>query len=77
MKAIFAKYLSNTNTLPARFKAYDSDGNQVTISSEAIDNVDDGYRFAADALVKKMKWENCGTLVSGSHGNIEVFVFTS
>jgi hypothetical protein len=72
MKAIFAKYIPMTDHKPARVKAFDSDGNQVTISWDD----DSSYREAADALIKKMNWGPEGTWVSGTHGKLEVFVCT-
>ncbi len=75
MKAIITKYLGATNTLGARIKASDEDGNTTTInyphelSGEAV------HRKAADALCEKMGWG--GDMVCGSLRNGYVFVFTT
>ena len=73
MKAIFTKYLGPTAKLPARIKAYDDDGNQVTISRHITDRVDDAYDIAAQMLRSKMGWT--GELISGSFKGNYVYVF--
>ena len=73
MKAIFTKLLPCTNFKGSRVKAYDSDGNQKTLSWDHAGNTDDNHQAAAVALCHKMRW--FGTLVRGSHKNVEVFVF--
>lgn len=61
MKAILTKRLPPTTTKPARIKAYDLDGNQVTMSVHGfpIDEADrdeDKHRLVAAALASKMNW---------------------
>lgn len=68
MKAIFVKYIPATNTKPSRLKAFDGDGNMVTVSK-----ANSTSREAAEALVSKMGWG--GHLVKGGHKNIDAFCF--
>lgn len=73
MKAITTKYLSATNTRGSRIKAFDCDGNNVTIgyphelSGEAV------YLKAAEAFKDKMGWQ--AQLVGGAVKDGYVFVF--
>ena len=74
MKAITTKYLAPTNFKGARIKAYDLDGNQVTIRYDYSLNNELAHRKAAFALCKKMNWET--NLVDGTIKGGYVFVFT-
>ena len=74
MKAIEVKYLPATNVRGSRIKAYDLDGNQVTISYPHELSGDDVYRAAAEELCKKMNWK--GSIEGGGTKNGMVFVFT-
>jgi len=61
MKAILTKRLPATNAKPSRIKAYDSDGNQVTLSVhefpiDECERDEDKHRLVASALVSKMGW---------------------
>lgn len=56
MKAIFTKYVPPTNTRGSRIKAFDEDRNSVTISFEQAGSIEDAHRAAAEALIRKMKW---------------------
>ena len=73
MKAIEVKYIGPSGVRGSRIKAYDSDGNQVTLSYDDGLNHDANARAAAEALCKKMNWS--GRLVMGSTNRGEVFVF--
>lgn len=78
MKAIFTKVLGQTNTLPTRVKAFDSDGNSITLSADAIHTgtglaQEETHRVAANELKKKMGWT--GKLVAGETKDGFVFVF--
>jgi len=82
MKAITVKYIGPTMTKGTRLKAFDCDGNQVTISRHTYDELDgeELYVKAALALVKKMRWyEYQGqpmSLVGGGTRDGYVFCFT-
>ena len=76
MKAITTKYLGPTDCRGSRIKAYDEDGNSVTIPypyhlplGEAM------HRAAADALCEKRDWT--GNLAGGGVKGGYVFVFVS
>lgn len=60
MKAILTKRLPHTLTKPARIKAYDLDGNQVTVSVHDPEiellNEEGKHCAAASALATKMNW---------------------
>lgn len=65
VKAIFTKYIGPSNVRGARVKATDEDRNSVTLSwDHALDSLDN-HRAAAEALIKKMKW-NPTRIVPGS-----------
>ena len=74
MKAIETRYFGPGNVRGSRIKAFDCDGNSVTIpypynlSGEAV------HRQAADVLCAKMNWT--GDLVGGAVKRGYVFVFT-
>lgn len=74
MKAIFTKYLGPTNSRGSRVKAYDGDGNQVTLDWESSLDSDQNHKRAAYHLCMKMQWK--GNLVMGSHKDVNVHVFT-
>lgn len=63
MKAIQTKYLPATNTKGSRIRAFDSDGNSVTVSHYHDASRDDAHRRAARALCEKMDWR--GRLIGG------------
>lgn len=70
MKAIQTKYLPPTNTKGLRIKAFDFDGNSVTISAYNLpgdDLSDSACRHAAHAFLNKMDWPwDKSKLVSGA-----------
>jgi len=78
MKAILTKYLPATDTKPSRVKAYDGDGNSITLpyddNSGKQDHVSPFAR-AAVALCRKMGWTYGGKLISGGTKTGAVFVF--
>lgn len=82
MKAIRVKYLSRTETKPARLRAFDSDRNSVTIPwdkphpcSDRWESAQKRFRDAAIALCHKMDW--AGTLVEGEDTYGHVFTFAA
>jgi hypothetical protein len=69
MKAIMTRYLSQTNTKPARIKATDCTHNSVTISRHDFESYDDAHEAAALQLCRKMKWDRGGIkLIGGGLG---------
>ena len=74
MKAIQTKYLGPTNNRGSRIKAFDCDGNSVTISYDSSKNSDANHRTAAVTLAEKMNWK--GTISGGyvDKGMVWVFV---
>ena len=56
MKAITVKYLGPTDYKGARLKAYDSEGNQLTVSREYDKDVDVQSMDVAHAFMTKMDW---------------------
>ena len=73
MKAIYVKYLGPTNTKPSRWKAYDGDGNSVTISHSYESAGENGNGICAVvALLRKMEWR--GVWVVGGGGTVAVCV---
>jgi len=74
MKTIYTKYMGPTNFKGSRIKAYDTDGNYVTIPYPHEHNHDDAHFSAVLSLCVKMDWQ--GVMVSGDapHGNM-VFVW--
>lgn len=74
MKAITTKYICATNYRGSRIKAFDSDGNSVTISYDSELSYEGPYAKAAIALCKKMGWT--GKLVSGGTKDGYVFCFS-
>jgi hypothetical protein len=75
VKAITTKYHGPTNTRGSRVSASDEDGNKVSIPYPHELSGEPVHRAAADALLKKMKWD--GQLVGGSTSNGYVFVFAT
>ena len=63
MKAIKTYYLGCTNTLPARIKAIDSDGNSFIHSLTWSEGMKEDHKAACRGLCQKMKWY--GTLCGG------------
>jgi hypothetical protein len=81
MKAITVKYIPATNPKDTRLKAFDVDGNQVTVSRNQWPNLD-GQELchqAAIALCYKMDWTSGfgkgAGLVGGAVKNGYVFCF--
>jgi len=72
MKAITVKNLAPTDYKGSRLKAFDQDGNSVTIPRGNQDRLG-AYHMAAIALCEKMGW--FGKLVGGSVKDGYVFVF--
>jgi len=75
MKAIMTKYIPATGTKGSRIKAYDGDGNQVTIPYPSEKDGAACYAEAAVNLCQKMGWTYGGALVSGGIKDGCVFVF--
>jgi len=75
MKAILTKYLSPTNFRGARIKAWDEDGNSVTVSYPHELSGEECHKVAANALCDKMKWPGKETLTGGGVKGGYVFVF--
>jgi hypothetical protein len=73
MKAITTKYIPATNYHCSRVKAFDGDGNSVTIPYDSDLNRDEPFVKAAIILCRKMKWT--GKLVSGGTKDGWVFCF--
>ena len=65
MKAITVKYLGPTNHKGSRLKAYDLDGNSITIPFDYGLSDYDLYASAATAFINKMKWEVKGFIGGG------------
>lgn len=75
MQAIQVKYISPTNTKPARVKAI-AHGRSLTISLDHELDHDAAYAKAAIELCKLLKWK--GTLIGGGlKDGSEVFVFSN
>ena len=73
MKAIKTRYWGPTDTLGARIKADDGDGNRITLPYNHALNVAQTHAEAAVALCQKMGWH--GTLIQGSIPSGYVFVW--
>lgn len=73
MKAIQTKYLPCTDYKGSRIKAYDGDGNSITISYPHELSGMDAHEKAAKALCTKMNWT--GKLIGGGLNKGYVFVF--
>lgn len=72
-KAIMTRYIGPTDLKGSRVKAFDSDGQSVTIGYDSSLSSSQAHAKAAEALCRKMGWK--GTLVSGGVKGGEVFVF--
>ena len=69
MRAIFTKYIPATNTKGPRIKAYDGEGNSVTLPYRQDLDTEDMHMQAMQMLVAKMKWHNDnGSIGSGFIG---------
>lgn len=66
MKAIMTKYLGPTNTLGARIKAYDMDGNFVIVTYDH--GAREPHLEAIRAFLKKYKWGWNVVIRSGCRG---------
>jgi hypothetical protein len=75
MKAISTKFLGPTNTKGSRIKAFDGDGNSVTISKDYGLDTYDSHKKAALKLCNKMRWKGCSRLVGGGTKTGFAFVF--
>lgn len=77
MKAISTRALAPTDTKGLRIKAYDLDGNSVTIPDPDLPDTHQEARYAAAAvaLCRKMEWS--GPLLGGAVKDGYVFVFVS
>ena len=80
MKAIQTKYIGATNRKPARVKAFDMDGNAVTVTDGDAESAGvkftedfDLHAYAAKRLAERMKWS--GHLIRGEIKGGSVFVF--
>jgi len=80
MKAIQVKFMSMTNTMPARLKAF-TDQQQIVVSvnSEKLDtnSIKCVEQQAAEMLANKYNWLNDGTTLAGGQikNGDHVFVF--
>ena len=72
MNAIFTKYIRSTDTEAARMKAWDCDGNSITIPYPGAWG-ETNHRAVAESLREKMGWK--GDMVSGDTKDGYVFVF--
>ena len=77
MKAILTKWLGATNTKPTRIKAYDADGNSLTMSYNQSRGDSDSvlHGEVVRALIKKLDW-NCEILGDGYIKGGRCFVLT-
>ena len=76
MKAIIVEYISPSNVRGARLRAYDLDGNSLTLTYDNADGSrDDRMRYAAEALCNEMGWDGKETLIAGEIKDGTVFVF--
>jgi len=73
MKAILTKYIGPTLHRGSRIKAYDEDGNSITIPFDYGLNQGQRHKKAAIALCKKMGW--AGEMVGGGIKNGYAFCF--
>ena len=66
MRAIQTKYLGPTEHKPSRVKAWEPEGQSITLSWHSIDKdqTEDVHRVAAEALRDKLGWK--GELVCGA-----------
>jgi hypothetical protein len=73
MEAIQTKYLGATNCLGSRIKAFDCNGNSVTIPYRPENSSGDAHILAAWTLAQKMRWPQIGWIGSGTKDGM-VFV---
>ena len=75
MKAITVRFYGPSYSKGSRYRAFDMDGNQVTIAADHSLSWTNGERYeqAAKALCEKMGWP--GQLVGGAIKDGWVFVF--
>ena len=73
-RAIFTKFIGQTEHKPSRIKAYDTEGFSATVSKSEYNTEAEASEAAVRALCAKMEWT--GELVSGGtkQGNVWVFV---
>jgi hypothetical protein len=71
-KTIAVEYLPPTNTKGSRLKAFDNNGNSITIGYPFEYSGIQAARVAAEKLMNKMNWK--GTLVEGSLEEVYVFI---
>jgi hypothetical protein len=75
-KAIICKYLPCANTKPSRLKAYDLDGNSVTVPFHRPgmqSGSSEPYEYAARKFMEKYEWK--GEIRGGYTKEGMVFVF--
>jgi len=65
-KAIVTKFIGPTTHRGARIKAFDLDGNSVTVPYKYEGGTETEHRHAAVKLCTKMGWPKCETLVGGA-----------
>ncbi len=76
MKAIQTKYLSPTNTRGSRIKAFDCDGNSITLHQAHNLNFEENCFQAALAFIDKMGWNWAkDKIISGGTKSGYVFCF--
>ena len=75
MKAIIVRYLSPNSVRGARLRAYDMDGNSITLTYDESESRGERMRHAAEALCDEMEWDGKETLVEGEIKEGTVFVF--
>lgn len=73
MKAILTKYLPATTHKGSRVKAFDSDGNSLTVAYDSCFSNYHAHERAANLLCKKMGWT--GDLIGGGIKTGYAFVF--
>lgn len=75
MKAIETRFLPYTDYQGSRVKAFDADGNSITIGWDHGFNQEQNHIRGARALCEKMSWK--GKLVTGFTRKGYVHVFTN
>ena len=70
MQAITTKYLGPTNRRGSRIKAKCKAGS-ITIPFDYSLNTEGRHQKAAEALIEKLKWDNCEIIGSGFNHNEE------
>lgn len=73
MKSIEVHYISPTDTEGAKVKAFDRDGNSVTVSYDSRYDFGENAKKAALLFCSKYDWQ--GRLHRGSIGGAAIFVF--